>query len=60
MKYLITLFTLLFFSFKLISGQERPWQGASVEFTHGKLKVSDNRHFLIFEDGTPLDRKSVV
>ena len=29
------------------------WQGKSVDFKHGKLKVSDNKHFLVFEDNTP-------
>lgn len=29
------------------------WQGKSVDFSHGKLKVSDNKRFLVFEDGTP-------
>ena len=38
----------------LISGaQEKPWNGPSVDFSHGKLKVSENRRFLVFEDGTP-------
>ncbi|MCW1736268.1 DUF4038 domain-containing protein, partial [Anaerorudis cellulosivorans] len=29
------------------------WEGKSVDFSHGRLKVSDNRRFLVFEDGTP-------
>jgi hypothetical protein len=29
------------------------WQGKSVDFKHGKLKVSDNKRFLVFEDNTP-------
>ncbi len=33
--------------------QKNTWQGPSVDFKHGKIKVSDNHHFLIFEDGTP-------
>jgi hypothetical protein len=33
--------------------QKTPWQGPSVDFSHGKLKVSENRRFLIHEDGTP-------
>ncbi len=33
--------------------QEIPWQGKSVDLNHGKLKVSDNKRFLVFEDGTP-------
>lgn len=35
------------------SAQEMPWNGPSVDFKHGKLKVSDNKRFLVFEDGTP-------
>lgn len=33
--------------------QEKPWQGASADLSHGRLKVSDNNRFLVFEDGTP-------
>ncbi len=29
------------------------WDGPSVDFSHGKLVVSDNHRFLEFEDGTP-------
>jgi hypothetical protein len=29
------------------------WQGPSVDLSHGKLKVSENQRFLVFEDGTP-------
>lgn len=36
-----------------VQAQEKKWQGPSVDFKHGQLKVSDNGHFLIFEDGTP-------
>ncbi len=34
-------------------GIAQQWQGPSVDFSHGKLKVSDNHRFLIFDDGTP-------
>ena len=37
----------------MIIAQENPWKGPSVNFSHGKLKVSDNKRFLVFEDGTP-------
>jgi hypothetical protein len=37
-----------------ISAQDNQWQGPSVDFKHGNLKVSENKHFLVFEDGTPL------
>jgi hypothetical protein len=33
--------------------QEVKWKGPSVDFKHGKLKVSENKRFLVFEDGTP-------
>ncbi len=28
-------------------------QNPSVDFSHGKLNVSDNKRFLVHEDGTP-------
>ncbi|HSM48669.1 MAG TPA: DUF4038 domain-containing protein, partial [Draconibacterium sp.] len=30
------------------------WQGPSVDLSHGKLKISENQRFLVFEDGTPV------
>lgn len=33
--------------------QENPWKGPSVDFSHGRLKVSENKRFLVHEDGTP-------
>ena len=32
---------------------ENPRSGPSVDFSHGRLKVSDNKRFIIHEDGTP-------
>jgi len=29
------------------------WKGSPVDFSHGRLKVSDNRRYLQHEDGTP-------
>lgn len=29
------------------------WKGKPVDFSHGSLKVSDNKRFLVHEDGTP-------
>jgi len=29
------------------------WKGPSVDLKHGKLKVSANQRFLVFDDGTP-------
>lgn len=40
-------------SASLAVSEETPWQGPSVVFDHGTLKVSDNRRFLVHEDGTP-------
>jgi hypothetical protein len=37
----------------LLQAQETEWKGPSVDFKHGNLKVSENKHFLVFEDGTP-------
>lgn len=52
-----------FFQLLLLSGivllpvfmnaQEVKWKGPSVKLDHGKLKVSENKRFLTFEDGTP-------
>ncbi len=36
-----------------VHAQEKPWDGPSVDFSHGRLVVSDNHRFLQFEDGTP-------
>jgi hypothetical protein len=52
MKQLITTLLLLFL-FLPSKAQENPFQGPSVDFKHGKLKVSENKRFLQFEDGTP-------
>ncbi|HPF50058.1 MAG TPA: glycoside hydrolase family 140 protein [Draconibacterium sp.] len=41
------------FSILLLSAQELKWSGPSVDFSHGKLQVSDNHRFIEFEDGTP-------
>ncbi len=37
----------------LSAAQEKPWIGPSADFSHGKLKVSENKRFLVHEDGTP-------
>jgi len=36
-----------------ISAQDILWNGPSVDFSHGKLRVSDNGRFLVHDDGTP-------
>lgn len=32
---------------------QNSWQGKSVDFSHGNLKVSENKRFLVFADGVP-------
>ena len=53
MKKLLLFTCLLFIVLNISNAQDNFWQGPSVNFKHGKLKVSDNKHFLVFEDGTP-------
>ena len=50
MKQLFLLTAL--FAVYFVSAQEK-WEGKSVDFSHGKLMVSENHRFLVFEDGTP-------
>ena len=45
------LFIFAFFPMFIASAQS--WQGPSVDLKHGKLKVSENKRFLVFDDGTP-------
>ena len=35
------------------SKEQGSWSGPSVDFKHGGLKVSENKHFLVHDDGTP-------
>ena len=44
---------LIAISYGTVLAQETLWKGPSVDFKHGNLKVSENKHFLEFEDGTP-------
>jgi hypothetical protein len=53
MKKKLLLLVCMLFNLLVISAQENPWKGPSVDFKHGYLKVSENKHFLVFEDGTP-------
>lgn len=50
-----SLFAIIFLSviFNFSYSQETGWNGRSVDFKHGRLKVSDNKRYLVFEDGTP-------
>jgi hypothetical protein len=53
MKRSISVFSVIFFTVFILTGQESPWIGPSVDFSHGRLVVSENNRFLVFEDGTP-------
>ena len=47
-------FLLIFLiSFIVSNAQEAKWKGAPIDFSRGKLTVSENKRFLVFEDGTP-------
>jgi hypothetical protein len=50
MKKLLLLSAL--FAVCFVNAQEK-WKGKSVDFSHGKLMVSENHRYLVFEDGTP-------
>ncbi len=51
MKRLLFPFFIIFLIATISNAQQ--WQGKSVDFSHGKLKVSENKRFLVFEDNTP-------
>jgi hypothetical protein len=51
MKTILTILSICFI--QTLFAQEVKWQGPPVDFSHGKLKVSENNRFLVFEDGTP-------
>jgi hypothetical protein len=51
MKFLLTI-TLLLIT-QIMLSKEVVWNGKSVDLSHGKLMVSENKRFLVFEDGTP-------
>lgn len=53
MKKVILILIIFIFNIILSYAQEIPWKGPSVNFSHGKLKISENKRFLVFEDGTP-------
>jgi len=46
-------FPFLLMTASMVFAQHQAWQGPSVEWTHGRLKVHENKRFLTFEDGTP-------
>lgn len=53
MKKIVVLVILLLTLVWNLGAQERGWNGSSIDFKHGKLKVSENKRFLVFEDGAP-------
>lgn len=53
MKQLLIAVFFLFTSVCILTAQEHLWTGPSSDFSHGKLKISENKRFLVFEDGTP-------
>ncbi len=51
MKYLFNF--LLFIITTGATAQGIKWEGKPVDFSRGKLEVSENKRYLVFEDGTP-------
>lgn len=47
------LFIMVFYLMLPVFSQTDAWTGKSTDISHGKLKVADNKRFLVFEDGTP-------
>ena len=52
MYHLFLVFCLVLACISISAGGD-PVTGPSVDFSHGRLKVSDNKRFIIHEDGTP-------
>ena len=53
MKKITSLVITLALSILFVYSQADIWQGPSVDFSHGKLKISDNQRYIVHEDGTP-------
>lgn len=53
MKHLIIIVLSIIMSMNTMTGQSLKWEGRSVDFNHGRLKVSENKRYLVFDDGTP-------
>ena len=53
MKKILTFLFILISPCLIVISQEITWKGPSSDLSKGRLKVSDNKHFLVFEDGTP-------
>jgi len=53
LQYYLFLVFCLVLAYVSISAGEDSRTGPSVDFSHGRLKVSDNKRFIMHEDGTP-------
>ncbi|MBN2764080.1 MAG: DUF4038 domain-containing protein [Bacteroidales bacterium] len=53
MNKTLLLITCILLTYSASSAQENPWKGPSVDLSHGKLVISENNRFLVFENGTP-------
>jgi hypothetical protein len=53
MNYKTSLLLILLTTFMVSTGQVSKWTGEPLDFSRGKLIVSENKRFLVFEDGTP-------
>ena len=51
-KYLFVLLIAVL-AYNTALSQENPWKGPSVDLSHGRLIVSENKRFLVHEDRTP-------
>lgn len=50
----LALLTVTIFSFiNTCLPQQKIWSGPSADMRHGRLKISENKRFLVHEDGTP-------
>jgi hypothetical protein len=53
MNKTLLLVTCILLTYSASSAQENPWKGPSVDLSHGKLVISENNRFLVFENETP-------
>jgi len=53
MKKIISIMVIMMTFVFSSNAQVTGWKGPSVDFKHGKLKISENKRFLVFADGTP-------
>jgi hypothetical protein len=53
MKKILFVLLVAVLAFNTALSQENPWQGLSVDLSHGRVIVSENKRFLVHEDGTP-------